>query len=102
MQKLIRLKGIMQRELENLQLELSLYCTKQIENLISRGIKRMKMNNTLDHAGYAMEAERNLATLIRYFHEYSKKLETFPKLSETDFDAALRNCPTLWPYSTSG
>ena len=102
MQRLVKLKGIMQRELETSQLELTAYCLKQVEILIGRGVKRMKMNNTIDHAGYVLEAERNLATLIRYFDEYSKKLETFPKLGDTDFDAALRNCPTLWPFSTSG
>jgi hypothetical protein len=102
MQQLIRLKGIMRRELETSQLELSPYCMRQIEQLVGRGIKRMKMNNTLERPGYFMEAERNLVTLIRYFDEYSRNLGTFPQLGDSEFDAALRNCPALWPYSTSG
>jgi len=97
-----RLLAIMRRELESWQLQFSPYCTHQIEHLIGNGIKRMRTNNTLDHAGYMMQAERNLAALIKYFCDYSKKVGAFPELSDSDFDAAVRTCPTLWPYSTSG
>lgn len=38
----------------------SSYCTKQIEGLLNYGMKRMKMSNTLTHAGYTTQAERNL------------------------------------------
>lgn len=97
-----RLYGILRREVENSQLQFSPFCTQQIEQLIGNGLKRMRMNKTIDHPGYILQAERNLEALIRYFVEYSKKAGTFPTLADSDFNAALRTSPALWPYSTSG
>lgn len=97
-----RLLGIMRRELEFSQLQLSPYCIQRIEHLIGNGLKRMRANKTLDHAGYFMQAERNLAALIRYFGDHAKKAGTFPNLRDSDFDTAVRTCPAYWPFSTSG
>lgn len=94
--------GIMRRELESGQLQFSPYCKQQIEHLIGNGIKRMRTNKTIDHAGYLLQAERNLVSLIKYFSDYSKRVGTFPQLSDSHFDAAVRTCPALWPFSTSG
>lgn len=97
-----RLLTLMRQELESLQLQFSPHCTQRIEQLILNGIKRMRTNKTLDHPGYILQAQRNLKDLIKYFSDYSRKVGTYPSLGDTDFDTALRTCPTLWPYSTSG
>lgn len=62
----------------------------------------MRLNNTLEHSGYVMQAEQNLKALIEYFCKFSRELGTFPELSNRQFDTALRNSPILWPYCTSG
>lgn len=98
----LQLLGIMKRELESKNLQLSQYCQQQIEQMVSHGVQRMRVNNATDNAGYTLRAERNLRALIRYFCEYARDMETFPKLSNSHFDAALLACPTYWPYSTSG
>lgn len=92
----------MRQELEFLRLQFSPYCVQQIEQMIGNGIKRMKVNNTIDHAGYALQAERNLKALIKYFADYAKNQGTFPNLNEKDFDTAMHTCPILWPFSGSG
>ena len=97
-----RLSGIMRQELEFLQVHFSPYCVQQVEQMIGNGIKRMKVNNTIDHAGYVMQAERNLKALLKYFSDYAKQEGTFPELKDKDFDAAMKTCPILWPFSASG
>jgi hypothetical protein len=97
-----RLRAIMKRELEFSQLQLNSYCMNQLENLMRHGINRMTTAKVLDNAGYSLQAERNLRSLIEYFSSYSKSEGTFPQLSDSQFDIALRNCPTLWPFSASG
>lgn len=97
-----RLSSILRQELETAQLQISPYCLQQMEHLLGHGIKRMRMNKTLDHPGYALQAEQNLRALVKYFSDYSEKLGTFPSLSDNQFDTALRTCPTLWPYCSSG
>ena len=61
-----RLVGIMQRELENQNLQLTPYCTQQLEQLVNNGLKRMRMSKTIDHPGYIMQAERNLRVRIPF------------------------------------
>ncbi|HKJ16606.1 MAG TPA: hypothetical protein VJ984_04590 [Xanthomonadales bacterium] len=97
-----RLYAVMKQELEANNLQLSPYGVGQLENLVGNGLKRMTMANVVDHSGYIMQAERNLKSLIEYFNDYAKKMETHPELSDSHFDAAIRTCPTLWPYATSG
>ena len=97
-----RLAGIMQRELETQSLQLSDYCTQQIQQLIGNGVNRMRTSKVLDHAGHVMQAERNLRSLVKYFSDYSRTAGSYPHLSTSQFDAALSSCPTLWPYCSSG
>ena len=92
----------MQRELESRGMELPLYCTQQIEQMVSRAMLRMQANRVIDHAGHVLQAERNLVSLIEYFCEYSREIGSYPRLSNSDFDAALHSCPSFWPYSSSG
>ena len=92
----------MRRELDSWQLQLSPYCVKQIESMIANGIQRMRSNNTIERPAYVLEAERNLGALIRYFSEYAKKMNTFPELTDSAFDAAVRTSPTIWPFTASG
>jgi len=91
----------MQRELRAQELQLSPYCTQQIEQLISQGVQRMVVQKSNDHPGHVMSAERNLKFLVKYLADCSQKLGTFPRLSNIDFDTALNNAPTYWPYRTS-
>ncbi len=98
----LRLLGIVQRELDSRNLQLSPYCTQQIEQLVSHGIQRMRVNSATSNAAYSLRAEQNLRSLVKYFCDYSRDMETFPKLSNSHFDAALIACPTLWPYNSSG
>lgn len=99
---LMRLLGLLRRELESSQLHMTPYCTKRLEGLVRNGINRMKTTKTLEHPGYALQAERNLQGLIKYIEDYSHKVGTYPNLSDSQFDAALRNAPSLWPYSAAG
>ena len=92
----------MQRELDTQGLQLSPYCIQQLELLVTRGIERMRNNKVLDHAGHILNAERNLKSLVKYIGGYSREEGTFPKLTNTGFDAAILASPTFWPYSISG
>ena len=97
-----RLMIIMQRELDSQNLLPDPYCTQQIERLVTQGVERMRNNNAADHPGRVMNAEQNLKSLVKYICDYSKNMGTFPQLSQSHFDAAMRSCPTLWPYCTAG
>jgi len=92
----------MQRELDSQGLQFSPYCTQQIEQLVSRGLERMRNNKATEHPSHLMNAERNLKALIKYFSNYSKEVGSFPQLSVSDFDTALRTSPAYWPYCSSG
>lgn len=97
-----RLIGIMQRELESQNLQLSIYCTQQIEQMVSNGVQRMRTSKVIDHSGHIMQAERNLRALVNYLGEFSKSAGTYPSLTNSSFDAAMSNCPNFWPYCSSG
>ena len=97
-----RLFSIMRREIIFRKLQLSPYCQKQIENLIRQGIVRMELMKADKNPGHTMKAEQNLRGLITYLVDCSKKAGTFPALSESEYDAAMRNPPALWPYCSSG
>ena len=92
----------MQRELDSNGLQLSPYCVRQIEQLVIRGVQRMRNNKADEHPGQVLNAERNLRSLIKYFQDYSREAGTFPQLTNSGFEAALRVCPTFWPYCSSG
>jgi len=96
-----RLLNIMMRELQTRGLQLSPYCTQQIEQLVGHGVQRMRTGNVIDHAGHVMHAERNLRSLVKYFYDYSREVGTFPNLNNSDFDPALLACPSYWPYCIS-
>lgn len=97
-----RLIGIMQRELESQNLQLPIYCTQQIEKMVSYAVQRMRTHKVIDHAGHIMQAERNLKSLVTYLCDCSQRAGTWPSLSNSDFDAAMSNCPNFWPYCSSG
>ena len=96
-----RLLGILRRELDSQNFQLSLYGRQQIEQLVGHGITRMRINNVDDHAGYVIRAERNLRSLIKYFCDYSRDVGSFPTLSNSAFITALNACPSFWPYRSS-
>jgi len=96
-----RLLSIMRRELQTQNLQLSIDCTQQIEQLVRRGIDRMRTGRVLDHAGHVIQAERNVKLLIKYFCDFARDAGTFPRLSNADFQKALIACPTIWPYCSS-
>lgn len=95
-----RLIHIMQRELQAQNLQLSAYASQRIEQLVKNGIHRMRVNNASEHAGLVLQAEQNLKFLVRYFSDYAREAGSFPSLKDQDFDAALKTCPTYWPYSS--
>ncbi len=97
-----RLVTIMQRELESQNLQLTPYCTQQLEVLLTRGVERMRNNRVADHPGRVLNAEHNLKSLVKYLCDYSRVAGSYPQLSHSDFDAAMRKVPTFWPYCTSG
>lgn len=97
-----RLAVTMQRELDSQNLQLSPYCLQQIEILVGRGVERMRNSNATDNPGYVMNAERNLKSLVKYFADYSRNKGSYPRLTRSDFDHALRSSPTYWPYCSSG
>lgn len=97
-----RLIGIMQRELESQNLQLSIYCTQQIEQMVSYGVQRMRTSKVIDHSGHIMQAERNLRALVKYLGDCSQKAGTYPSLTSSSFDAAMSSCPNFWPYCSSG
>ena len=92
----------MQRELESQNLQLAISCKQQMEQLIAYGLQRMRTSKALDNSGHIMQAERNLRALIKYLCDFSREDVTFPVLGQARFDAAISNCPTFWPYCTSG
>jgi len=97
-----RLASILQRELQHQKLQLSTYCTQQIEQLLGQGIQRMSLQKSADNPAHVMRAERNLKHFIKYLSDYSRELGSYPTLSNSDFDTALNSSPTFWPYRAGG
>lgn len=97
-----RLLSIVQRELDSQNLLLSPYGSQQIEVLITQGVERMRNNKVDEHPGRLMNAEQNLKSLVKYLRKYATDVGSYPQLSNADFDDAMRNCPTYWPYCASG
>ena len=93
-----RLMGIMAREMASLRFQPSSYCDGQLRKLVHQGITRMRINKAIDQPGHVIRSEQNLKAMVRYFVEYSHKVGTFPTLSNTGFDDALKDCPGFWPY----
>ena len=93
---------VMQRELDFCGLELAPDSRHQVEQLVSHGVDRMKRSHALDHPGLMINAEQNLKSLVRYFASQAREMGTFPRLGSEDFNAAMRACPTYWPYWSSG
>ena len=97
-----RLSNIMQNEVDAQGLRLSFYCTQQIEQVLFRGLARMRSAKALDHPGHVLQAERNLKALIKYLGTYARNIGSHPRLTNTDFDKAMNACPNYWPYTSSG
>ena len=93
-----RLLSIMRRELTSQEFKPTLYCERQIESLVSHGVTRMRINNVVDRSSHIIRAEQNLKSLISYFAKYSREVGTFPTISNSAFNNALNDCPTLWPF----
>jgi hypothetical protein len=93
---------IMQRELDSCGLELTANGRQQVEQLVTYGVDRMRRSHALEHPGLMINAEQNLKSLVKYLAGRAREAGTFPNLSPQDFDSAMRACPTLWPYCSSG
>ena len=98
----VRLTSIMRREIEFRKLQLSPYCVAQLESLIRQGIVRMELIDAHKNPGHTMRAETNIKALIAYLVGCSKDAGTFPVLSESEYDAAMRSPPPLWPFCAAG
>lgn len=96
-----RLLNILQREFDAQGLNLPGSCRSQLEQLVGRGISRMRANHVLDSPSHINNAERNLKALIRYFADHAREVGSYPTLSDADFHTALVGCPTFWPYWSS-
>ena len=81
-----------------LQFQPSSYCEGQFKKMVGNGVTRMRINNAIEQPGYVLRAEKNLKTLVKYFSDYARKVGSFPTLSNSAFDNALKDCPSLWPY----
>ena len=93
-----RLLGVMRRELSAQEFRPSPYCERQIGVMVSHVVTRMRINNVVDQPSHIIRAEQNLRALVKYFSKYSRDVGTFPALSNSAFDTALNECPTLWPF----
>ncbi len=96
-----RLLSIMRRAVDSQSFQLSSECQQQLEQMVVNGLIRMRINKTIDHPGYILQAESNLKALVQYFCDYAREVETFPHMGSADFHAALIVCPTYWPFCSS-
>lgn len=93
-----RLMNSLSRELAALQFQPSSYCEGQFKKMVSNGVTRMRINKAIDQPGHVLRAEKNLKALLKYFADYARKVGSFPTLSNSAFDNAIKDCPALWPY----
>lgn len=93
-----RLMNVMSQEMSSVQFQPSSYIDGQFRKMVSQGVTRMRINNAVDNPSYTIRAETNMKTLVKYFSEYSRKVGTFPTMSNAAFNNALKDCPSLWPY----
>jgi hypothetical protein len=93
-----RLLSILQREIDSLGFKPTTSCKSQMDQMVIRGIVRMRIGKALDNPGRILQAERSLRDLVQYFCDQSRDAGTFPEISDEDFRAALISCPPLWPY----
>ena len=96
-----KLSSILQRELDSQMLQVSPYGLQQIEGLMSRAIQRMRNSKVDENPGRVLNAEQSLKMLVRYLADHARQQGTFPMLSDSNFDHALRESPTFWPYTSS-
>jgi hypothetical protein len=89
------------RELEFQRLQLSPYGLQQLDGLISRGAQRMRNSKVDENPGRTLNAEQSLKSLVRYLGDSARHEGTHPHLSGADFDRALRESPTFWPFTSS-
>lgn len=97
-----KLLQIMQRELESSGLQLTPGSQQQLEQVVANGVSRMRRTHAIDHPGLLINAEQNLKSLVKYLAAYAREAGSFPKMTSQDFGTAMRTCPTLWPYASSG
>lgn len=74
------------------------YCEGQFMKMVGQGITRMRINKAIDQPGHVIRAEKNMKVMVKYFSDYSRRVGTYPSLTNTAFDDALKDCPALWPY----
>ena len=96
-----KLSSILQRELETQHVQISPYGLQQLEGMMSRGIQRMRNSHAENNPGRVLNAEQSLKMLVRYLADHARNEGTFPMLSDSNFDHALRDSPTFWPYTSS-
>ena len=91
----------MQYELDMQGLQLPGSCRSRLEQMISRGVIRMRTNKILDNPGQVLQAEQNLKSLVRYFCEFSREAGIYPEITDPDFEKALLGCPPFFPFHCS-
>jgi hypothetical protein len=93
-----RLLRIMTQEMSSLRFQPTSHCEGQIRKLVGHGVTRMRINNAVDNPGQTIRAEQNLRALVKYFSNYAESVGTFPTLSDSAFENALKDCPSFWPF----
>lgn len=93
-----RMLRVLRHELSAQDFQASRYCEGQLKMLVGQGVSRLRLNNAIEDASLILRAESSLRSLVRYFSQYSKDVGTFPSLSNTQFNTALNECPTFWPF----
>ena len=96
-----RFLSIMQREHDMQGLQLPSSCRSRIEQMVSRGVTRMRTNRILDNPGQVLQAEQNLKELIRYLCAFARDAGVFPEMTDADFDKAMLTCPPLFPWHST-
>lgn len=95
-----RLLGIMSSHLDVLGFKPPQSCKSQLEQLVFRGVSRMKTSRTLDQPGRVLQAEQALKELLAYFSNYARDAGTYPTITDQDYRTALLVAPPFWPFNS--
>lgn len=95
-----RLLAIMNTQLDILGFKPPPSCKSQLEQMVLRGVGRMKTSKTLDQPGRVLQAEQALKELLTYFSKYARDAGTHPSINDRDFRTALVVMPPFWPFNS--
>ncbi|MDX1459652.1 MAG: hypothetical protein R3348_01180 [Xanthomonadales bacterium] len=93
-----RMVALLTSQLDMLGFQPSQSCKSQLEQMVFRGITRMKIGGAIDQPGRVLQAEKSLRDMVKYFSDYARDAGTYPTINESDFRAALLASPPFWPY----